>query len=68
MLSHEFLWSPTPIYYAVTGLVYLVVKVRYTLSLFLEPIQTETDVVHPVLSHSSYCRLLKTRLLRQQLR
>ena len=54
-------------YYAVTGLFYLVVKVRLQLST-LEPIQTQTDVIHPILSYPSYHGLFQTRLLRQQLR
>ena len=30
-LSHEFLWSPTPIYYIVTGLLFILIKKRYSL-------------------------------------
>ena len=33
MLSHEFLWSPTPLYYAFTFVVYTAVKNRYQLSM-----------------------------------
>ena len=30
-LSHEFLWSPTPVYYFVTLLFFIVIKKRYSL-------------------------------------
>ena len=33
MLSHEFLWAPTPVYYLLTGFLYVLVKNRFRLTL-----------------------------------
>ena len=66
-MSHEFLWSPTPVYYAVTAILYLVVKVSEGEIYYLESVQTSNDAVHSISRTACHNGLFQKGLLCKQL-